>query len=78
VTDSGHVAVVGAGVIGASWAALLLASGRSVAIYDVSLGTQERVNAKPESHIALNLAAKDLHVFDSDSGQALDRGGRLA
>ena len=29
-----HTAVLGAGVIGASWAALFLASGRSVAIYD--------------------------------------------
>lgn len=29
-----HTAVLGAGVIGASWAALFLASGRSVAVYD--------------------------------------------
>ena len=36
MTDFKHVAVVGAGVIGASWAALFLASGRSVAVYDVS------------------------------------------
>jgi 3-hydroxybutyryl-CoA dehydrogenase len=31
-----HTAVLGAGVIGASWTALFLASGRSVAVYDVS------------------------------------------
>jgi carnitine 3-dehydrogenase len=36
MTDFNHVAVIGAGVIGASWAALFLASGRSVAVYDVS------------------------------------------
>ena len=31
-----HVAALGAGVIGASWTALFLASGRSVAVYDPS------------------------------------------
>ncbi|MFK0091917.1 3-hydroxyacyl-CoA dehydrogenase NAD-binding domain-containing protein [Pseudomonas sp. NPDC090592] len=31
-----NVAVIGAGVIGASWAALFLASGRNVAVYDPS------------------------------------------
>lgn len=78
MTDFDHVVAVGAGVIDASSAAFFLAFGRSVAVYDVSPGTQERVNAKPGSHIALNLAAKDLHIFDSDSGQALAHRGRLA
>lgn len=32
--DTTHTAIIGAGVIGASWAALFLASGRSVAVYD--------------------------------------------
>lgn len=32
----GHVAVIGAGLIGASWTALFLASGRSVAVHDPS------------------------------------------
>lgn len=36
MADFNHVAVLGAGVIGASWASLFLASGRSVAVYDVS------------------------------------------
>ena len=31
-----HTAILGCGVIGASWAALFLASGKSVAVYDVS------------------------------------------
>lgn len=34
--DRSHTAVLGAGVIGASWAALFLASGRSVAVFDPS------------------------------------------
>lgn len=40
-----HVAVLGAGVIGASWAALFLASGRSVAVYDVSPEAEKHVRA---------------------------------
>ena len=36
MTEFAHTAVLGAGVIGASWTALFLASGRSVAVYDVS------------------------------------------
>lgn len=36
MTEFKHTAVLGAGVIGASWTALFLASGRSVAVYDVS------------------------------------------
>ena len=43
MTLSDHVAVLGAGVIGASWTALFLASGRSVAVYDVSAGTEQAV-----------------------------------
>jgi len=34
MNDFAHTAVLGAGVIGASWTALILASGRSVAVYD--------------------------------------------
>lgn len=41
MTEIDHVAVLGAGVIGASWASLFLASGRSVAVFDVS-DTAER------------------------------------
>ncbi|MEO1284237.1 MAG: 3-hydroxyacyl-CoA dehydrogenase NAD-binding domain-containing protein, partial [Pseudomonadota bacterium] len=32
--STSHTAVLGAGVIGASWTALFLASGRSVTIFD--------------------------------------------
>lgn len=38
-----HTAVLGAGVIGASWTALFLASGRSVAVYDVSESAEKYV-----------------------------------
>jgi 3-hydroxybutyryl-CoA dehydrogenase len=36
MTNVNHTAVLGAGVIGASWTALFLASGRSVAVFDVA------------------------------------------
>ncbi|MEM7320739.1 MAG: 3-hydroxyacyl-CoA dehydrogenase NAD-binding domain-containing protein [Pseudomonadota bacterium] len=36
-------AVLGAGVIGASWTALFLAAGRSVAVYDPGPGTEQKV-----------------------------------
>jgi len=40
MTEFAHTAVLGAGVIGASWTALFLASGRSVAVYDPSPQTE--------------------------------------
>lgn len=36
MAEFAHTAVIGAGVIGASWTSLFLASGRSVAVYDLS------------------------------------------
>jgi 3-hydroxyacyl-CoA dehydrogenase len=41
----GTVAVVGAGTIGASWAALFLAHGLDVVMWDPAPGTEERVRA---------------------------------
>lgn len=43
MTEFAHTAVLGAGVIGASWTALFLASGRSVAVYDPSAQTESMV-----------------------------------
>ena len=43
--DFQHTAVLGAGVIGASWTALFLASGRSVAVYDADDSVEEKVRA---------------------------------
>jgi len=40
-----HTTVLGAGVIGASWAALFLASGRSVAVYDPAPDVESSVKA---------------------------------
>ncbi|MGI9508611.1 MAG: 3-hydroxyacyl-CoA dehydrogenase NAD-binding domain-containing protein [Geminicoccaceae bacterium] len=45
MADPNHVAVLGAGVIGASWAALFLAAGRSVAVYDVAANTEQATRA---------------------------------
>ena len=41
--DFKHTATLGAGVIGASWTALFLASGRSVAVYDPSQDAEKSV-----------------------------------
>ncbi|MBN9216666.1 MAG: 3-hydroxyacyl-CoA dehydrogenase [Mesorhizobium sp.] len=48
MTDINHTAVLGAGVIGASWAALFLASGRSVAVFDVSDSAEAQVRTYVE------------------------------
>lgn len=48
MTEFKHVAVVGAGVIGASWAALFLASGRNVSVFDVSPNTETFVRGYVE------------------------------
>lgn len=40
-----HTAILGAGVIGASWAAIFLAAGRSVAIYDPAPDAEEKTRA---------------------------------
>ncbi|WP_281969087.1 3-hydroxyacyl-CoA dehydrogenase NAD-binding domain-containing protein [Roseovarius nanhaiticus] len=44
-----HTACLGAGVIGASWAALFLASGRSVAIHDPAADAEREVRAYIET-----------------------------
>lgn len=43
MVEFSHTAALGAGVIGASWTALFLASGRSVAVYDPSEGAEKLV-----------------------------------
>ena len=44
-----HTTILGAGVIGASWASLFLASGRSVAVYDPSPDAESSVKAYVEN-----------------------------
>ena len=43
MSEFAHTASLGGGVIGASWTALFLASGRSVAVYDPAPGIEKRV-----------------------------------
>ena len=43
MTEINHVAVLGAGVIGASWSALFLAAGKSVAVYDPMPGAEASI-----------------------------------
>lgn len=43
MADYQHTCVLGAGVIGASWASLFLASGRSVAVYDLAPDSETNV-----------------------------------
>ncbi len=45
MSEISHCAVLGAGVIGASWAALFLAAGRSVAVYDPALEAEAQTRA---------------------------------
>ena len=45
---SQHTASLGGGVIGASWTALFLASGRSVAVYDPAAGIEHQVRSYVE------------------------------
>ena len=49
MVDPNHTAVLGAGVIGASWTALFLAAGRSVAVYDVADNVEETVRTYVEN-----------------------------
>lgn len=45
MSEISHTAVIGAGTIGASWAALFLASGRSVAVFDPAPGAADQTRA---------------------------------
>ena len=45
MSDISHTAILGAGVIGASWAALFLAAGRSVTVYDPAPNSEEQTRA---------------------------------
>jgi multiple sugar transport system ATP-binding protein len=40
--------------------------------------SQERVSRKPGSDVSLNVAARDLHLFDPQTGTAIAHGGTLA
>ena len=74
-----HTACLGGGVIGASWAALFLASGRSVAVYDPAPGTEASVRAYVEEAwptlTELELTDKgdpDAITFHASAAEAVD------
>ncbi len=77
-----HTAVLGAGVIGASWTALFLASGRSVAVYDPDPEAEKRVRdyvamAWP-ALVELGLTERgdpDRVQFHRDAGDAVQGAG---
>jgi carnitine 3-dehydrogenase len=67
------VAVVGAGSIGASWAALVLARGLDVVATDPAPGAEERLRETVRSRLAeLGVAAADERIrFVADAGEAV-------
>lgn len=82
MTEFAHTASLGAGVIGASWTALFLASGRSVAVYDPAPGAEERLRAYVDSAWptleALGLTTQgtpDAITFCTDPASAVDGAG---
>ncbi len=77
--DFAHTASLGAGVIGASWTALFLASGRSVAVYDPAPGAADRLRAYIDTAWptldALGMAGNgtpDAVTFCADPAAAVD------
>jgi 3-hydroxybutyryl-CoA dehydrogenase len=78
--DPNHTAVLGAGVIGASWTALFLAAGRSVAVYDPADDAEETVRAYVErawpTLTELGLTSKgnpEALTIHTSAGQAIER-----
>jgi carnitine 3-dehydrogenase len=65
MSDFQNTAVLGAGVIGMSWAALFLASGRNVAVFD----TAETAETATRSYIDMAWPAlRELGLLKTDSG----------
>lgn len=80
MADGNLTAVLGAGVIGASWTALFLASGRSVAIFDPADNAEKSVrdyveNAWPTlTELGLTTQGKPGAItFHTSAGQAIER-----
>jgi len=80
MTDPNHTAVLGAGVIGASWTALFLAAGHSVAVFDVADDAEKTVRAYVENAwptlTTLGMTdqgAPDALTFHQTPGQAIER-----
>ena len=79
MSDISHTAILGAGVIGASWTALLLASGRSVSVHDPDPGVESSVRGYIEKawpaleELGLtDRATPDAVSFAKSAGEAVD------
>ena len=79
MSDISHTAILGAGVIGASWTALLLASGRSVSVYDPGPNVEgsvrnylERAWPALEELGLTGRATPDAVSFAKSAGEAVD------
>jgi len=82
MSDISHTAVLGAGVIGASWTALFLAAGRSVAVYDPAPEAEARTRAYVErawpalTELGLtDRGAPDAMTFHTVATDAVDGAG---
>ncbi|MEM8949833.1 MAG: 3-hydroxyacyl-CoA dehydrogenase NAD-binding domain-containing protein [Pseudomonadota bacterium] len=82
MADPNHTAVLGAGVIGASWTALFLAAGKSVAVYDVADDAEKTVRAYVENAwptlSALGMTDRgdpEALTFHQTPSQAIERAG---
>lgn len=82
-TSSGHVAALGAGLIGRSWVALFVAAGRDVSVYDPDPAAPDRVReavttAWPTLQrlgLAVDAAPQARITFTSDPAEAVDGAG---
>lgn len=82
MADNKHTTCLGGGTIGASWAALFLASGRSVAVFDPSPDAEKQVRTYVErawpALVELGLAdngAPDTLSFHSSAAAAVEGAG---
>lgn len=76
VRDIERIAIVGAGLIGSSWAALAMAHGVYVAAYDPAPGAEDRfhqtVQRARDQLAELGLANTGQYLFTRDLGEALE------
>lgn len=79
MSNISHTTILGAGVIGASWAALFLAAGRSVTVYDPAPDTENQTRAFIETawptleELGLTTRAKpDAITFAKTASEAVD------
>lgn len=75
IRDIGRVAIIGAGLIGSSWAALAMAHGQNVSAYDPAPGADEKFRqaverARPQL-AELGLANTGQYIFTRDLDEAL-------